>query len=67
MSAKTRQQSATLADPACDDLLVEKMSSLVPAIYSDGEAFVFPRLIAMFHTVQRGAFAAFIDAIVISE
>jgi hypothetical protein len=43
------------------------MSSLVPAIYSDGEAFVFPRLIAMFHTVQRGAFAAFIDAIVISE
>jgi hypothetical protein len=49
MSAKAREQSATVADPACHDLLLEKLPSFVPAVYSDDKAFVISRIM-LFHT-----------------
>jgi hypothetical protein len=49
MSADTGQQSTTLTNPACLDLLLEKVPRFVPAVYGDDEAFVFSRLMSMLH------------------
>jgi hypothetical protein len=51
MSADTGQQSTTAANPACLDSLLEKVPSFVPAVYGDDKAFVFSRLMSMFHTL----------------
>jgi hypothetical protein len=37
MSAKAREQSATFADPARHDLLVQKMPIFVPDVYGDDD------------------------------
>jgi hypothetical protein len=49
MSAKARQQSAILANPACHDLLVEKMPSLVSSVYDHHERAAGSSLVPMFH------------------
>ena len=56
-----REQSTTFAKSASYDLLCERMPILVPAIYGHDKAFVFLRLTALFHTVQRSPFAEFIN------
>jgi hypothetical protein len=51
-----------LLETASDNLLCETLPSLVPAIYGHYKAFVFSRLITLFHTVQRGPSMEFIDS-----
>ena len=49
MSAKARQQSATLANPACQDLLIEELPSLIPSVYGHYERAIGSSLMPMFH------------------
>jgi hypothetical protein len=56
-----REQSAALAKVARYGVLREQMTTLVSAIYSHDETFVFSRLIALFHTFQRSPYAEFIN------
>jgi hypothetical protein len=56
LSANAREQSTASAETASNNLLGEKLPSLVPARDGQYKAFVSSRLATLFHTVQQCPF-----------
>jgi hypothetical protein len=56
-----RQQCPTFAEVASYGVLRERMTTLVPAIYGHDKAFVFSRLVPLFHMFQRSPLAEFMN------
>jgi len=54
LATNARQQSATSANACSNDLLGEALPGLVSAVDSYDEAFIFSKLTALFHQIQRG-------------